>query len=595
MRVANDPSVEQIIAKARSSITVGRGAWAISGASLLLMWASFTPLDWGPLAWVALVPLILLVRLPQPMTRMYRWLYVTGFVYNLALLQWMRLGHATMYAALVALSIYMAMYVPAFVALSRVAVHRLRMPLVLAVPTIWVGLELLRAHLMTGFSWYYLGHTQHAWVELIQISDITGAYGVSFVVAMVSACVAGLVPLSVLAKLRLVPADSLGSAASQPLGRQQVISVVACTLVFGAVLTYGYVRRGQAEFRDGPRVALVQGNFPSSVKADPNSAGRIFQTHHYLTGRVVQYQPDLIVWPETMYRWPLMLPQAGMTDADLQRAAPRVPLEMWRDTSSKNAITEMSQQAGAALMIGLEAVVANPDEMHIYNSAAFVTPETGISGRYDKRHLVVFGEYIPLKDWLPWLSKLTPYSGNLGLTSGDRFQAFEYKGFTFAPVICFEDTVPHVVRSAVASGREGQPADCLVNLTNDGWFHGSSELDQHLITASFRSVELRTPTVRAVNTGVSAIIDGDGIVREPEVFIDGDGLGRKSMRDEANGRWHKQLNAAMVSPVPLDNRSSLYLACGDWFAGICFCVTAFVLMAGLVLRRKSVPPVPVLN
>ena len=136
-------------------------------------------------------------------------------------------------------------------------------------------------------------------------------------------------------------------------------------------------------------------------------------------------------------------------------------------------------------------------------------------------------------------------------------------------------------RSSAAGG-----VDCLVNLTNDGWFHGSSELDQHLITAAFRCVETRTPMVRAVNTGISAIIDGDGVVVEPDVFIDADEKGRESMRDPHTGRWHKQLNAVLIGNVPLDNRHSLYLAYGDWFAGICCFCTIFLLMIGAILRKR---------
>ena len=181
-----EPSVRQIIAKARSKPVrpPAGGAWILGMTAALLFWASFTPLDWGPLGWVALVPLVLLVRIPQRTALMYTAVYASGLINALATLQWMRLGHPTMYVAWVALSIYMAMYFPVFVALSRVAVHRYRVPLTLAVPVIWVGLEFVRAHLMTGFSWYYLAHTQHRWIGLIQISDVTGAYGVSFLLRL---------------------------------------------------------------------------------------------------------------------------------------------------------------------------------------------------------------------------------------------------------------------------------------------------------------------------------------------------------------------------------------------------------------------------
>src|SRR5690606_5271133 len=122
-----------------------------------------------------------------------------------AAFQWMRLGHPTMYVAWIALAIYVACYFPVFVLLSRIAVHQFRVPLPVAAPVVWVGLEYIRAYLLTGFSWYYIGHTQYRWIELIQISDLTGAYGVSFIVVMMAACFACLLPNSLLIRLKLFP------------------------------------------------------------------------------------------------------------------------------------------------------------------------------------------------------------------------------------------------------------------------------------------------------------------------------------------------------------------------------------------------------
>src|SRR5258708_38233255 len=113
-----------------------------------------------------------------------------------------------MFFAWGALSFYLALYFPLFVSLSRVAVWRLRVPLTLAVPIVWVGLELLRGYLMTGFSWYYLAHSQYRWIELIQVSDLVGSYGVSFLIALVAGCAAELLPVSLLARVRLLPASS---------------------------------------------------------------------------------------------------------------------------------------------------------------------------------------------------------------------------------------------------------------------------------------------------------------------------------------------------------------------------------------------------
>ena len=595
-----EPTVKEIIASARSAPAPVGGAWLMSGLTAALMWASFTPLDCGPVGWICLVPLIALIRIRRRTRWMYTAVYVSALAYTVLTLQWMRLGDAWMYPAWIALSIYMAFYFPLFVALSRMAVHRFSVPLIAAVPVVWVGLELVRAHLMTGFAWYNLSHTQYRWIELIQISDLVGAYGVSFVVAMMSACLAGLLPTALLAKLRLIPVTATGTEPDDSGSmRAQFVKVGICLAVFVAVLGYGYVRRAQADFQSGPRVALIQGNVPSSLKNDPNPERKrdIFRTHQRLTGLTIRHQPDVVIWPETMFPWPLRQVSLDMTDEQMQALAPPVQdldpkkwAQSWRDRQVPEMLNDASGMAGAALVVGIVTWQAEQDGIKRLNSAVLVRPDLGISDRYDKLHRVVFGEYIPLQNELPWLQKLTPFPPGFGIAAGDGAAVFSYQGRRFMPIICFEDTVPHLVRrivdSANVSSANGKAVDCLINLTNDGWFHGSSELDQHLMTAWFGCVETRTPMVRAVNTGISAVIDGDGVVVEPEVFIDGDDQGRTSMRDSRSGRWHKQLNVALVHPVPLDNRTSLYVAYGDWFAGSCAFCAIFLMFSKLIPVRR---------
>ncbi len=600
---SREPSVHEIISAARPVRAPGRSAWLLSGMTAILLWCSFMPLGWGPLGWISLVPLILLIRPQQRCRWMYQAIYAGGLGFSLVALQWMRLGDQTMYPAWIALSVYLALYFPVFVALSRVAVHRIRVPLVVAVPVIWVGLEWFRAYLLTGFSWYYLGHTQYFWTELIQISDIVGAYGVSFVVALIAACLAGLVPRSMFERLKLqVPGADPQADGAQIGGATGTIQIVSCLAVFACVLIYGIVRRNQADFQDGARVALIQGNFPSSTKHDPNEAVTIFRTHEMLTGMAVQHQPDIIIWPETMYRWPLYEVADGVTDEELAKLKPvpeidsQVWVDAWRESEVPEILADMSQQAGAAMVLGIDALHAGPKNIDHFNSAVFVRPDVGLTDRYDKLHRVIFGEYIPLEKEMPWLRSLTPFGESFGIQKGSHVVAFEYGSWTFAPIICFEDSVPQLVRHVLNSNVDeetGQSTvDFLVNVTNDGWFHESSELDQHLITALFRCVETRTPMVRAVNTGISAVIDGDGVVVDPEVFIDGDAVdaesARTSMADPETGRWHKGLNAALVETIPLDNRTSLYLRGGDWFAGTCgFGVLWITLGSFFPNRRKK--------
>lgn len=605
----SDPSVREIIESARASHAPLRGAVVCSLTTSVLLWAAFTPVDFGWLGWVALAPLMLLIRIRQPTRAMYRTVYLSGLAWSLATLQWMRLGDPTMYIAWAALAVYVAMYFPVFVAVSRSAVHRFGVPMTLAAPVVWTGLEYLRSVLMTGFAWYFLGHTQYAFPEMIQISDLVGVYGVTFVLVCAAACVACLIPNNWLSRLKLLPpvevpvefahlpAEGMSPPAAGIVGlRRPWLHVGVSLLLVAATITYGFVRRSQAEFKDGPRVALIQGNFETSLKHNPADYATIFRVHDALTGLAVQHQPDLIVWPETMFRWPLQSLGKDVDEARLLSFAPPGSTdqqvrwaESWRDPAVRKTLHEMSERSRAAMIIGIDTWIAGNDTLRAYNSAAFVTPTGGLVDRYDKMHRVIFGEYIPLRDEIPGLHNLTPFSESYGIVAGESARLFQHDGWTFAPIICFEDTVPQLV-SGIAREAQ-QPIDVFVNLTNDGWFKGSSELDQHLITATFRAVETRTPLVRAVNTGISAVIDGDGVVREPDVFIDGDARSqaeaRATLRDPETGRWNKSLNAAIVSNVPLDNRESLYVRHGDWFAqASCFGMLFFAI-AGLFRRSRK--------
>lgn len=616
----HEPTIREIIEAARSAPAPVRGAVVCSLMTTVLLWGSFTPLDWGWLGWIALAPMILLVRLDRPTRFMYPVLYVSGLVWSLATLQWMRLGDPAMYIAWAALAVYVAMYFPVSVAISRGAVHRFGTPLLITVPVVWTGLEYLRATLMTGFAWYFMGHTQYAWPEMIQISDLVGAYGVSFVVTLVATCVAGLVPLTWLERLKLfppikVPADFAhlpdDEIVVQNWSRAEFqrpwLHVGVTLAIVALAFTYGSVRRSQANFKPGPRVALIQGNFPARLKHADKNYKTIFKYHDALTGMSVQHQPDLVVWPETMFRWPLQIVKPGVEENHLLAMAPPGNtmeqlswVDSWKDQAVRKTLREMSERANAAMMIGIDTWIADQSEILQFNSAVMVTPQDGLGDRYDKMHRVLFGEYTPLKKELPFLASLSPLGESGGLSKGESAKVFNYGGWNFSPIICFEDTVPHLV-SGIARGADdsGQSIDVFVNQTNDGWFvhlkddgssSGSSELNQHLITASFRAVETRTPLVRAVNTGISAVVDGDGVLVEPDVFINGDAETREesisTMRDPQTGELRKSLNAAIVADVPLDSRTSFYVAHGDWFAQSC-CVGALFFALVCPLRRRQ--------
>jgi apolipoprotein N-acyltransferase len=507
-----------------------------------------------------------------------------------------------MYIAWGAMTFYLACYWPLFVGLTRVAVQRYGLSLTLAAPILWTGLEFLRAHLFTGFAWYQLGHTQYRWVEIIQISDLVGGYGVTFLVVMANACLAEHVPTRWLTGMGLQKPGEEPELAVQGWRHPQWRLAVMLILVV-ASWGYGVYRQSSVQFINGPRVALIQGNFPAYVRSGMTAEevfeewNEIYRTHRYLTGLTVPEQPDLIVWPEVMFRYPLLQAEADLTEEELAQGHADIPARQWQDPTTREILADMAREAGATMIVGVDAhELTRKQGYRHFNSAVLLDPEVGIKGRYDKIHRVIFGEYIPLRETLPVLQKLTPYSGDFGIHAGRSVSVFDAKIWRMVPVICFEDTVPHLIRNMVhtVESRGPEQVDCLVNLSNDGWFWGSCELDQHLITAQFRCVETRTPMVRAVNTGISAIIDGDGVVREPEHFKDLDARltgepPRESMRDPRTGRYQRQLNCALVGNVPLDPRKSLYVAWGDWFGLLCMVCCLGTGLTGLLLRARSVP------
>ncbi|HEV7226499.1 MAG TPA: hypothetical protein VGN42_27585, partial [Pirellulales bacterium] len=189
------PGPGEATAPAQPPVGLLQKTWILGLAGSLLLWAAFPPLGIWPLAWIAPVPWLMLVRRDKLAGRRpYRTIWLTGCAFWLGVLHWLRLPHPATSLGWLALSLYLAVYLPLFVGLSRAAVHRLHWPLVVAAPVVWTGLELLQARLLTGFNMAALGNSQFRWIELIQVADLAGNYGVGFVVMFGAACLARMAP-----------------------------------------------------------------------------------------------------------------------------------------------------------------------------------------------------------------------------------------------------------------------------------------------------------------------------------------------------------------------------------------------------------------
>ncbi len=504
----------------------------------LLLWLAFPPAGWWPLAWIAPVGWLRLIRREELSgKRPYGMLYVAGLFCWLLMIQWVRLPHWSTGFGWIALSLYLAIYIPLFVGATRVMVHAWRVPTVVAAPVVWVGLEMTRSYFLTGFALALLGYSQVQHVVLLQIADCFGVYGVSFVVMLVAAAVERMLPLERGGKFTWWPV---------PVG----------LAVVGASLGYGHLRlASQAvdQTQPGVKVALIQGSVDTVFDDDPNRPAETFQQYRRLSlEAVAQTKVDLVVWPESMFCCSVITLDKNV---QLPEDWPEDALEY-----STRVAGHITAEVGTPMLVGAPWRHVGSDGTELYNSAVLYDTDGQVNASYHKMHPVMFGEYIPLGGVFPWLYRLTPMPG--GLTPGTEPTSMQVGGLRFSPCICFENTVPHLVRRQVSElSARGTSPDFLVTITNDGWFWGSSLLDLHLACGVFRAVELRRPMLIAANTGFSAWIDGSGNI-----------LKQGPRRERA---------FLIASPKP-DGRQSLYARWGDTPNWMCLAVTFLALAYGRV-------------
>jgi apolipoprotein N-acyltransferase len=572
--------------------------WLASFLGGGLLYLCFFPVAWGWLAWVALVPWLCLVRAPARPRGLYLAAWLGALAFYLPVLQWARVADPRMYATWIALSLYCACYVPVALALVRRLDRRTPLPLVVTFPAVWSALEFVRwgavgsflslvsgSHLHDvpgGFSWYFLGHTQHDFLEAIQIADLGGVYAVSFVVAAVNALLFEIVYQRGRARRWLY-----GEAAQPRYGRLAIlIQAVSVAALLFATLAYGVWRTGQDAGRPGPRVALMQTDVDQRIRnvgSGPDSEDRkvarqkVARSFAGLASLAADLRPELIVSPETSYPgfWEELV--HGRPNHYSRAQAQRI----------SRSLLDTPVLLGMNAEVGQEGLPPKS-----YNSAILIGRGGAWLGRYDKVHRVPFGEYVPLHTWLPLLNRLAPYDYDYAVAPGEGFTRFTLpgeSGYRFGVMICYEDTDPAMARPYA----RGEKVDFLLNISNDGWFDGSSEHDQHLALCRFRAVETRRAVGRAVNMGVSALVDSNGRVLAPGRVVDVNGMQVWEIPDQPESlpvsRWYeyKKVAGVLIGRVPIDARGSFYADWGDCFALGC---GGFLLLAlvGSSRRRKEV-------
>ncbi len=480
-------------------------AQAILGALLLAL--AFPKTSFAGFAWVAPALLAWAAQNKKPMDS-FRVGCLGGFAFWMISLSWLLSIPYPFFPILgwLALSAFLSLYFGAWTWLvsgyrrwSFTWVHRLLWSLGGAAS--WVGLEMIRARLLGGFPWSFLGVSQYQYTPLIQMACITGVYGVSFLVVWFSlamGCAA--------ARIRILP--------NHRHVWQQEIVLPLLVVVF--CFTGGFFRMSHTSSSDRQlRVTSIQPDIPQTVIWNPDSDHAQFDSFLALNEAALTNATDVLLWPES--------------------AVPEMSPE------NCNRISLLARQHHVWLILNGEDVKETSSETNYFNAAFLVNPEGRLAGAYHKQKLVIFGEYVPLSKWLPFLKWLTPISG--AWTPGKGPQRFEITGLEkpsnpspdlahaqpsdqpgvvylgnpggqtgMAPaschtsvLICFEDTFPGVARSAAR-----QDIDFFVNLTNDGWFGQGSEQWQHLANAVFRAVENGIPMFRCANNGVTCLINAQG-------------------------------------------------------------------------------------
>ncbi len=459
----------------------------------ILLTLAFPQADFWPLAWVAFVPLFFAAH-NKSAGKAFLLGYITGIVFWAGTIYW--LINVTL-PGLVILVIYLAFFLAIFAAIFSILARRQLPYIFMFVSSAWVLLEYIRSHLFTGFPWALLAYSQYTNLELIQAADINGVWGISFIVMT-------------------------GNIVAYNLVRRKFNKRLLVPLAFLLiVLSYGHYKINHwQKMLNGPsvRIAVIQPNIAQALKWQPGLEGFIMDRQISLTMVSLKHNPDLVIWPEAA-----------------------LPSVYGEDERYYAEAIDLSAKIKKPLLLG--AVNKRGDDY--YNSADLIDAQGRFILRYDKLHLVPFGEYIPLRGLFPFLEGIVPIAD---FTAGSEYTVFSLREGRFAVLICFEDLFPELARQFSRRG-----AQFLVNITNDAWFGRSSAARQHLAASVFRAVENRTFVVRAANTGISGFISPYGKISSlvsdssgKDIFISGYGLNEVFLPQKSPTGYQRRGDIAII-------------------------------------------------
>jgi len=514
--------------------------------SLLLLLSMPGRFGWWPLLFIALVPLLSFIRKKGPRVSFSAGL-VTGFLYHAGMLYWIvivlgRYGGLPPFIsvpALLLLSLYMALYTALFASilswLSGQPEKGVPLPLFLfAAPALWVGLDWLRSVLFSGFPWMDIGYGLFSQPYLLQVADLGGHDLVTFLLVLVNVLV-----LILISALR--PATDRTTSRYV---RTTIITAAAILLLASCYSVFRYRQMSQVtEAAPVLKVAVVQGNIPQDEKWTPARKFSTLDLYQGLSEKAVPADDaTLVVWPET--------------------ALPFFPVN---DPLFKT-VTGWAAARHIWLLTGAPFFVLNDDldrtfaqAASYYNSALLVDPAGEVRGRYDKQHLVPFGEYVPLRKLLPFLEPLVESVGNFSFGSSEPPLSMD--GVKLGVLICYESIFPALARKEAAQG-----ANVLVNITNDAWYGRSSAPYQSFAMSVLRAVENRRSLVRAANTGISGFVDPLGGVQAQTPIFE---------------------TLSLASTVPVIKERTFFVRFGYRFAPACLLLFAILVVFRLRKNRQG--------
>lgn len=497
----------------------------------LKFWSFEVPASWqGYTAWFAYAPL-LVAALGQSPKRVALLTFLAGLLCFIGTIFWVvvamvEYGSVPFLLSLLALSLLAALLAGFHAVAGALAAWTARTRptlLLLSFPLTLTGMELVRNSLLTGFPWSNLAYSQSRFITLIQVVELTGIYGLTLLLTASGAALAWLV-----------------TARDQALMRR-LLPLLSILLLTGILYGYGTHRLAALDAQTPPtlKIALLQGNIPQSEKWLESNAQNIVGIYARLSEQAHAQGVDLVVWPEASV--PHLLPD------HLERLPESAfPFE----------------RPGVPHIVGVptyDPLRSAPGSVTMHNSAFLVGSDGRVRGRYDKTHLVPFGEYVPLRELLFFLGPVVQAVGTF--EPGTRLKPLTDGQYQYGVVICYEDIFPELARGLA---REG--AQLLLNITNDAWYGPTSALQQHLDMASFRAIETRLPVARAANTGISAFVDAGG-------------------RTLATTRpWEE---AVLTLPLPLHHLPSFYVKYGDVLAFSCWALWGLLSLRSSLEQRKS--------